>query len=348
MPGSSNPASSHTAANALAPPSSVAGAKKTSSSGESRDTASTAPLTPSSPSLAASPYPEATVEDNMALEEMAEKIESNNQGGLENKQDIDPPSETIATKKETNSGSPHGTETTCKNSHCKKHKCILSKSDKPKKKKKQKADLSSSSSDSSSESDDEDSSSSSSSSSSSDSSDTESITADELEILKKLKKKKAKQRAKKLKAKKARARKVENIGDSSDTDDEDSTDEDKAKKRKARKRRAKKLREAIESVDDEEDEDDDTGNDPAHQSRTTHTRRASGLQQQTGSRGRRLRYAQGTNSKTPPAQQRTATKAQARGKRASKVAFKRVDQREFSDNFFFLKKKTLLTSFSHF
>lgn len=328
MPDSPNPASSHLAANVLAAPSSTAEIKKASSSGESRDTASTAALTPSSPSLAASPYPDPPVEDDLTLEDMAEKIDTNDKGDLGNKQEVDPQTEAVTAKKEINNGKSLGTETACKKPHCTKHKCAVSKPEKSnKKKKKQKAD-SSSSSDSSSSDSDSDSSTSSSSSSSSDSSDTESISSEELELLKKLKKKKekAKRRAKKSKAKKSRSRKAETSEETSDSDDEVSTDEDKARKRKAMKKKVKKLREAIESVDDDGDDDDeDAEDDQVHQSRRT--------TDQTGTRRQRLRYSQNKfpplNSRTPPAQQRTAAKAQAKKKRASKVAFKRVDQREF-------------------
>ncbi|KAM5447246.1 hypothetical protein MaudCBS49596_006008 [Microsporum audouinii] len=311
-------------------------AASSSIDGSKRDTPA-ATLTPSTPSTSSA------VPDDANTASMADKGDS-----LEIKQK-DRTTEALAAKTDVNASlTTDGTATAAsrKQSACGKHSNTHSKSDKSKKSskkskkkskkkkksksKKNKVDTDSSSSDSSSSDsdlDEEDDSSSDSDSSDSDTS-SESDSSDSEADQKKLKKKKkkAKERARRLKEKKkARARRQEETEDSSDSDDEDSSDADQTKKQKEKQKATKKLVKKLlkqQAELEEEEEDVNTTNNNG----LTRDQKLAQLQQIQIRNMRRFRRGLVDPPPVDTTGQRQARAKAKKGKRASKVAFKRVDQ----------------------
>ncbi|KAM5432119.1 hypothetical protein McanMca71_007872 [Microsporum canis] len=312
-------------------------AASSSIDGSKRDTPA-ATLTPSTPSTSSA------VPDDANTASMADKGDS-----LEIKQK-DRTTEALAAKTDVNASlTTDGTATAAsrKQSACGKHSNTHSKSDKSKKSskkskkkskkkkksksKKNKVDTDSSSSDSSSSDsdlDEEDDSSSDSDSSDSDTS-SESDSSDseaDQKKLKKKKKKKAKERARRLKEKKkARARRQEETEDSSDSDDEDSSDADQTKKQKEKQKATKKLVKKLlkqQAELEEEEEDVNTTNNNG----LTRDQKLAQLQQIQIRNMRRFRRGLVDPPPVDTTGQRQARAKAKKGKRASKVAFKRVDQ----------------------
>ncbi|KAM5432030.1 hypothetical protein MferCBS31731_007700 [Microsporum ferrugineum] len=312
-------------------------AASSSIDGSKRDTPA-ATLTPSTPSTSSA------VPDDANTASMADKGDS-----LEIKQK-DRTTETLAAKTDVNASlTTDGTATAAsrKQSACGKHSNTHSKSDKSKKSskkskkkskkkksksKKNKVDTDSSSSDSSSSDSDLDEEGDSSSDSDSSDSDTSSESdssdseADQKKLKKKKKKKKAKERARQLKEKKkARARRQEETEDSSDSDDEDSSDADQTKKQKekqkATKKLVKKLLKQQAELEEEEEEVNTTNNNGL-----TRDQKLAQLQQIQIRNMRRFRRGLVDPPPVDTTGQRQARAKAKKGKRASKVAFKRVDQ----------------------
>ncbi|KAK2873584.1 hypothetical protein FQN49_002271 [Arthroderma sp. PD_2] len=303
---------------------SVPASTSSTADGSKRDTPADT-LTPSTPSTS-SATPDETAK-------MADKGDN-----LEIKQK-ERPAENLAAKTDVNpSLATDGTAAASKKqSACKKHTQARLKSDKAKKskqkkkKKKQhkKVETDSSSSDSSSsdsDSDDEDDTSDS-SSSDSDSSESDSSDSDADQKKSRKKKKKAKERARRIKEKKkARARRQEETEDSTDSDDEDSSEEEQTKKQKekqkAAKKRAKKLLRKQQAELEEEDDAEAINNGLVRDQKLAQ------LQQLQLRAGRRRMARRGY---VDPVAVDATTQRQLKGKgkkkkRASKVAFKRVDQ----------------------
>lgn len=297
---------------------------KNSSAGDSREPKPDPVLTPAS-AVFSQQHGEAS--DHLNASTMADDASSstNNAESLGKNQEA--AAETMTPKTDATPGTMSTTEAAPKKVVCKKH---ASKSkDKSKKKKKKAAESSSSDSDSD---DDDESSTSDSSSSDSDSSDSDSSDSSDSDSRKKSKKKKkakAKARAKKSKQKK-KARKEESSSseDDSDSEDESSYDDEKAKKAKLKaKKKAKKAK----KLADAETEND--GDEDAAETQTTR-----GTQRTRGGlryRQRKLRQAgyidpkliAEQNAQLIQQQQRALQKAKAKKqKRASKVAYKRIDQ----------------------
>jgi hypothetical protein len=336
---------------------------------ESHDPDTATPiLTPSSPSLSAEQLPESETDPPAAAEfimadsaasssataSAATPVSSTNtpnsaSGVLETKQDVDAaPADNIGTKQpnsEVNASSPLSPEAAAKKA-CKKHISVNRAKPKPKtkkkKQKKQRVEESSSSSDDES-SDEEDEEESESSSSSSDSSDSESDDSSDSDAKKKAKKKKkkAKKRAKQLKEKKkkklARARKAaastEEDDDSESSDDDSTSAEDEKAKRKQKKAKGKRKSKKNQTSTEEDEGDGDTNEDEIRAAR----RKLISLQLKNASNNsarmaRRVRRVPGyVPDGVPPVDPlNSQQKAKAKkNKRASKVAFKRVDQREY-------------------
>jgi hypothetical protein len=268
-------------------------------------------------------------------------------GALETKQDVDAaPADNAGTKQpnsEVNASSPLSPEAAAKKA-CKKHTSVNCTKPKPKKKKKKQKKrveeaLSSSDDDTSDEEDEEESESSSSSSDSSDSDSSDSSDSDAKRKAKK-KKKKAKQRAKQLKEKKkkklARARKAaastteEDDSDSSD-DDSSSADDEKAK-RKQKKAKGKRKSKKNQNSTEEDEGDGDTNEDEIRAARrkliSLQLKNASNNSARMARRRRVPGYVPADGAPpVDPLNSQHKTKAK-KSKRASKVAFKRVDQCE--------------------
>ncbi|KAI2082552.1 guanine nucleotide exchange protein for ADP-robosylation factor [Ophidiomyces ophidiicola] len=332
------------AAAAPLPPALSTAASSSSSSSEpasdSRDSTAGPLLTPFTASPPPSHHPNSDTAEHLHPSAMPDETTASSTGnadGLEKKQEAG--AETLTPKTEPTPCTLSGTENAPKKALCKKHNVVHGqKADKSSKKKKKKA-AESSSSDSDSAADS--SSSPSSSSSSSDSSDSDSEDSSDYDAHKKSKKKKkkkrAKERARKLKQKK-KAKKEESSTTETDSDSDDndaSSDDEKAKKARLRAkkkaRKAKKLQEA-------ETEDDGEADDGETQTRANRAKAA--LQLRSSMRRAKLKQS-GYIDKTLLAeqtaqqaallqqQQRALQKAAAKAKkqkRASKVAYKRIDQ----------------------
>ncbi|EEP81400.1 conserved hypothetical protein [Uncinocarpus reesii 1704] len=304
------------------------GPNKGSSTGDSRDSGPDPVLTPSTASFTPSPQPDSHLNTpNMPDEKSGSS--GNNADGLEKKQEAG--TETMTPKTDATPASLSTTDNAPKKSICKKHAAVHgSKSEKSKKKKKA---VESSTSDSDSDDDSSESSSSSSSSDSSDSDSEDSSDYDSHKKCKKKKKKRAKERAKKLKQKKkARKDETSTSEDDSDSDEDVSSEDEKAKKAKLRAKRKARKAKRLQEAETEDDGDVD-----AAETQIRGTQRARGGLR--GARGRKLKQAGYIDNKLlaeQTAQQAALLQQQQRAlqkaarakkqKRASKVAFKRIDQ----------------------
>nr|KMM70876.1 hypothetical protein CPAG_07185 [Coccidioides posadasii RMSCC 3488] len=311
---------------------------KNSSAGESRDSGPDPVLTPSTVSSAPSSQPNGEVNGHLSQPNMPDENASSpaaNADGLEKKQEAG--AESMTPKTDATPASLSTADNDSKKPLCKKHGVVHEiKSEKSKMKKKA-ADSSSSES----ESDDDSSSEASSSSSSSDTSESDSDDSSDYDSHKKSKRKKkkkrAKERSKKLKSKK-KARKIETSSseDDSDSDEDVSSEDEKSKKSKAR---AKKKARKAKKLQEEETEDGGEVDEPETHSRGAQRGRG-GLQFRGGMRPRRkLRQTGYVDNKLlaeQTAQQAALLQQQQRAlqkaskskkqKRASKVAYKRIDQ----------------------
>ncbi|WEW57032.1 hypothetical protein PRK78_002491 [Emydomyces testavorans] len=308
-----------------------------SSTSDSRDSGPDTVLTPSTASLSPSPQPNGKVRGHSNTRNMPDEnsgSSTNNADALEKKQEAGPA--TMTSKAEGTPSPLSTTENAPKKAICKKHGVAHGcKSEKSKKKKKKAADSSSSDSDT----EDELSSTSLDSSSSSDTSDSDSEDSSDYDShkkSKKKKKKKAKQRAKKLKQKK-KARKEETSAseDDTDSDEDDSSEDEKAKKAKRKARKKAKKVKKLQEAETEDDDEPDAGE--SHIRGNQRTR--GGLQLRSGIRQRKLKQAGYIDNKLlaeQTAQQAALLQQQQRAlqkaakakkqKRASKVAYKRIDQ----------------------
>ncbi|KAK2748624.1 hypothetical protein FQN55_004177 [Onygenales sp. PD_40] len=287
--------------------------QKSSSEAESRDPSSTPVFTPSSPSPSSSPRQGDNIQDEIHLSNMSDQADpaSSTTDAAETKQEVEGTPDTSSSAAELKS-SPPAPDSSPKKPICKKHanaKSKLKKKDKKKKKKKKAKDESSSDSESSS-------SSSSSSSSDSSSSDSESSDSD------------SHKKNKKKREKKKRARKEASSDDaeSSESSDDESAADDKAAK-KARKAKAKKKAKKARKHQDEEAEDATDAENIDEQVRAVQQRLVALRVKQNTLRPRRLRQAGQLSDRLPPAESRSQQKNKnKKGKRGSKVDFKRVDQ----------------------
>jgi hypothetical protein len=305
-------------------------AQKGNLDSEARDASSTPVLTPSTPSPSGSPERGHDIGEELLLSNMTDPAEPSpsNSAGLDTRQDAEVSGDNPTSKTEVKS-TPSVPESSPKKGICKKHnkprnRRKVGEAEKPKKKAKE-----------SSSSESEGESSSSSSSSSSDSSSSESESSDSTEEKQK-RKRKAKARAKGLKEKKkARSRKPVSSEEeeSSDGSDEEESTNEKASKHKAKtkaKKKAKKGRRRQDQESSEESEDED----PEERIRAAQQKLATLRLKQT-MRSRRVRGGGFVQDRLGGVDPRTAAQRNPpkvtlkKRKRASKVAFKRVDQREF-------------------
>jgi hypothetical protein len=295
---------------------------------EARDASSTPVLTPSTPSPSGSPERGHDIGEELLLN-MTDPTEPSpgNSDGLDTRQDAEVSGDNPTSKAEVKS-TPSVPEPSSKKGICKKHnkprnRRKAGEAEKPKKKAKE-----------SSSSESEGESSSSSSTSSSDSSSSESESSDSAEEKQK-RKRKAKARTKGLKEKKkARSRKLVSSSseESSDGSSSEESPNEKARKHKTKakvKKKAKKGRRQQDQESSEESEDED----PEERIRAAQQKLAA-LRLKQGLRPRRVRGGGFVQDRLGGVDPRTAAQRNPpkvtvkKRKRASKVAFKRVDQRE--------------------
>ncbi|PGG97394.1 hypothetical protein GX51_07364 [Blastomyces parvus] len=273
--------------------------QKSSSDTDSRDPSTTPVFTPASASPSGSPQQADNIQDEISLSTMADHAatSSGKADAAETKQEVESSPVATSTKTELKSPPP-APDSAPKKASCKKHTKVKSKAQKKQKdnKKKSKKDRDSSSSESDS------SSSSSSGSSSSDSSDSDSESSDSDSHKKKKKRAKGKERKKT----KARKQVVSSSEDESESEEEESEVEDKPTKKQKKAKAKKKARKARKSQEDETDDESDAEA-LEEQLRATQQKLAALRLKQTSQRSQ------------------LHTKSKKR-KRASKVAFKRVDE----------------------
>ncbi|EEH11708.1 conserved hypothetical protein [Histoplasma capsulatum G186AR] len=270
--------------------------QQSNSDSDSRDPSTTPVFTPSSPSPSGSPRQTENIQDEILLHTMSDQVASSSgkTDAAQTKQDVDGSPETNA--KTELKLSPAPPDSAPKKTSCKKHtsvKANAQKKQKDKKKSKKAKDSSSSDSD--------DSSSSSSSSSCSDSSDSDSESSDSDSH------KKKKKRAKEKEKKKAKSRKqAPSDDDESESTEEESEPDDKHTKKQKKAKTKKKPKKSRKTQEDESEEESDVES-LEEQLRATQQKLAA------------LRLKQSS--------QRTQLKSKSKKrKRASKVAFKRVDE----------------------
>ncbi|PGH33682.1 hypothetical protein GX50_03509 [[Emmonsia] crescens] len=272
--------------------------QKSSSDTDSHDPSTTPVFTPSSPSPSSSPRQADNIQDEILLPTMSDQVASSSgkADAAETKHEVEGSLEATSSKTELKS-SPPAPEAAPKKTSCKKHASV-----KPKAQKKQKDKKKSKKAKDSSSSESDDSSSSSSSSSSSDSSDSDSESSESDSH------KKKKKRAKEKEKKKAKARKQVSSSDKDDSEssEEESETDDKPTK-KQKKAKAKKKAKKVRKVQEDESEEESDVENLEEQLRATQQKLAA----------LRMKHSS----------QRTQLKNKSKKrKRASKVAFKRVDE----------------------
>ncbi|OJD10083.1 hypothetical protein AJ78_08761 [Emergomyces pasteurianus Ep9510] len=275
--------------------------QKSGSDTDSRGTSTTPVYTPPSPSPSSSPRQADNIPDDVLLSTMSEQVTSSSgkTDAAETKQEMEGSPEATSSKSELKS-SPVAPDSAPKKIPCKKHTGVKAK---PQKKQKDKKKSKKAKDSSSSESDD--SSSSSSSSSSSDSSDSDSDSSESESDSHKKKKKRSKEKEKK----KAKARKQVSSSDNDDseTSEVESEDDDKPTKRQKKAKAKKKAKKSSRKPQEDESEEGNDVEDLEEQLRAT----------QQKLQALRLKHSS----------QRTQLKTKSKKrKRASKVAFKRVDE----------------------
>jgi hypothetical protein len=287
---------------------------------ETRDASSTPVLTPSTPSPSGSPERDHDIGEELLLSSMTDPAGSSpsNSDGLETRQDAE------VSGDKTEKPSAPVPEPSTKKGICKKH-------NNPRTRRKAgKAERSKKKSKESSSSESEGESSPNSSSSSSDSSSSESESSDTVDE-KQRRKRKAKARTKGLKEKKkSRSRKQVSSEEeeSSDSSDEESSANEKARKLKTKikaKKKAKKSRRQQDQESSEESEDENN-----EEKIRAAQQQLVALRLKQSMRPRRIRGGGFVQDRMGGLdRQRNPPKVNVKKKkRASKVAFKRVDQRE--------------------
>ncbi|OAX79786.1 hypothetical protein ACJ72_05891 [Emergomyces africanus] len=275
--------------------------QKSGSDTDTRDTSTTPVYTPPSPSPSGSPLQADNIQDDTLLSTMSEHVTSSSgkTDAAETKQEMEGSPEATSSKTELKS-SPAVPDSAPKKIPCKKHTGVKPKSQKKKKdKKKSKKAKCSSSSES------DDSSSSSSSSSSSDSSDSDSESSESESDSHQKKKKRAKEKQKEKKKAKARKQVSSSDNDDSETSEVDSEDDDKPTKKQKKAKAKKKAKKSRKPQEDESEEDD-----------------VEDLEEELRATQQKLQALRLKHSS-----QRTQLKIKSKKrKRASKVAFKRVDE----------------------
>jgi hypothetical protein len=256
------------------------------------------------------------------------------------KEEIEPPAEDAAAKPEPKVAASTITEGSVKKASCAKHinKKPVSKSkrDEKKKTKKQVWDSSSSEGDSTSTS-----SSDSSNSGDSETEDTGTESSDsDVEVQKQKRRRKIKTKASKSRRnrKKARSYKLDEESDSGsdETNDEESAEDEKARKKAAKKiktkkkaRRLRSKKESSEDVEEDEAHPDDVAILRAKEKLAAlQLKRAGARRLHREGRDSRCKRRSMSESQSDGQRSGSHQKARAKKKRASKVAFKRVDQRK--------------------